>query len=113
MRGAGCGAMRRRIFTVGVLVVAAAALPPVLAHAGTRAPGLRPAAAAGPVETYDARRAATLRPAAAPAALRASLGVQAVVQVDRLTGTPRQVARLDGLLTGPSAAPAATVALGY
>ncbi|WP_306212721.1 M36 family metallopeptidase [Actinoplanes sp. RD1] len=34
--------------------------------------------------------------------LRDSLGVQGVVDIDRATGTPRRVARLDGFLTGPS-----------
>ncbi len=45
--------------------------------------------------------------------LRSSLGTQAIVDVDGLTGTPRQVARLDGFLTAPSSRPAAAVALGY
>ena len=41
------------------------------------------------------------------------LGAQSVIDVDPLTGTPRQVSRLDGLLTGPSRASAKNVALGY
>jgi extracellular elastinolytic metalloproteinase len=45
--------------------------------------------------------------------LRRSLGRQAVVDMDGLTGTPRLVARLDGFLTGPSARSAGQVALGY
>jgi hypothetical protein len=41
--------------------------------------------------------------AAVPAeSLRSSLGLQGVVDVDPLTGTPRVVARLDGFLTGPA-----------
>ena len=35
------------------------------------------------------------------------------MDVDGLTGTPRQVARVDGFLTGPSRAAASDVALGY
>ena len=45
--------------------------------------------------------------------LRARLGPQAVVDLDPVTGTPRSVARLDGLLTGPSTRPADEVALDY
>src|SRR5581483_6940984 len=44
--------------------------------------------------------------AKAQAALALSLGTQGVVEVSPVTGTPRVVARLDGFLTGPSAAPA-------
>src|SRR5262249_39778736 len=36
-----------------------------------------------------------------------------VVDIDGLTGTPRQVAKLNGFLTGPSSAPARDVAMGY
>jgi extracellular elastinolytic metalloproteinase len=46
-------------------------------------------------------------------ALRRSLGLQGVVDVDPLTGTPRVVARLDGFLTRPSPDDAAKVALDY
>ncbi|MGH3498694.1 MAG: M36 family metallopeptidase [Nocardioidaceae bacterium] len=45
--------------------------------------------------------------------LRSSLGRQAVVSMDGLTGTVRDVARLNGFLTFPSRASAATVAMGY
>ena len=45
--------------------------------------------------------------------LRATLGRQAVVEMDGLTGTVRQVARLNGFLTAKSSAPAAKVAMGY
>ena len=47
------------------------------------------------------------------AALREKLGIQAVVDMDGLTGTVRQLARLDGFLSGQSSAPARTVALNY
>ncbi len=58
--------------------------------------------------------AATAARAPEPAEdLRASLGLQGVVDVDPLTGTPRVVARLDGFLTEPSAGDAVDVVLGY
>ncbi len=76
--------------------------------------------------SYDARqgasagaRAALQRSAAkassrpATAALRRSLGNQAVVDIDGFTGTVRQVARLDGFLTPASSAPAARIGLDY
>jgi hypothetical protein len=42
-----------------------------------------------------------------------SLGTQAVVSMDPLTHTVRDIGRLDGYLTGRSSAPARTVALNY
>ncbi|WP_049793302.1 M36 family metallopeptidase [Conexibacter woesei] len=64
---------------------------------------------------FDQRAAATAQPVAtAPAQrLARSLGPQAVVQVDPVTGTPRQVARTDGTLTEPSADAPAEIALRY
>ena len=73
---------------------------------------------------YDARdilperRAAALqqaRPDAAQAErkLHRSLGPQAVVDLDPVTGTPAMIGRLDGFLTGASSAPARTVARRY
>ncbi|MDX6231681.1 MAG: extracellular elastinolytic metalloproteinase, partial [Nocardioidaceae bacterium] len=52
-------------------------------------------------------------PAAAVTRLRQSLGVQGVVSIDPLTGTPRQVARLNGYLTGRSSAAPSRIALRY
>jgi extracellular elastinolytic metalloproteinase len=46
-------------------------------------------------------------------ALVRSVGPQGIVDIDPATGTPRNIGRLDGFLTGPSAANASTVALGY
>ncbi|HEY7044220.1 MAG TPA: M36 family metallopeptidase [Nocardioidaceae bacterium] len=46
-------------------------------------------------------------------ALEKHLGMQGIVDIDPVTGTPRQVMRLDGYLTGPSAKPAAAVARSY
>jgi extracellular elastinolytic metalloproteinase len=51
------------------------------------------------------------RPAAV--ALRQSLGNQAVLDMDGLTGTPRQLARLDGFLTGPQRGRATDIAMRY
>jgi extracellular elastinolytic metalloproteinase len=59
----------------------------------------------------EARTTASMR--AAQAGLLGSLGFQGVVDVDRLTGTPRVVARLDGFLTGPTDRRPQDVALGY
>jgi extracellular elastinolytic metalloproteinase len=71
-----------------------------------------------PAESSPHPSAADQRPAVRGAAaardrLRARLGAQAVVDLDPVTGTPRSVARLDGLLTGPSKRAAAQVALDY
>jgi extracellular elastinolytic metalloproteinase len=94
--------------------------------------GTRPAVAA-PQKTrtaapqdYDARRDPAVRdqldtkaallaahPPAALSSLRNALGRLGIVDIDPLTGTPRQVARLDGFLTGPSRKPALQVARAY
>jgi extracellular elastinolytic metalloproteinase len=60
-------------------------------------------------------RAAALAasPSLAVTKLGHALGLQGAISIDPLTGTPRMVGRLDGFLTGPSAAPASDVALGY
>lgn len=49
----------------------------------------------------------------ADAAFAKSLGPQGIVDIDPLTGTPRNVGRLDGFLSGRSSAPARTIALDY
>jgi extracellular elastinolytic metalloproteinase len=59
----------------------------------------------------EARTTASMR--AAQAGLRGSLGIHGVVDIDRLTGTPRVVARLDGFLTGPKEGGAEEVVLDY
>ncbi|MDX6368343.1 MAG: extracellular elastinolytic metalloproteinase, partial [Nocardioidaceae bacterium] len=51
--------------------------------------------------------------ARAIAALGTSLGSQGIVDIDPATGTPRNIGRLDGFLTGASSARASTVALRY
>ncbi len=60
-----------------------------------------------------AKRAAASQAAPQVQALRDQLGDQAVVDLDGLTLTPRQVARLDGALTGASKATPAAIALAY
>jgi extracellular elastinolytic metalloproteinase len=65
---------------------------------------------------FDVRTPAAQAPEASGAGqaqLHDSLGVQGIVDFDPLTGTPRVVAKLDGFLSGPSAADAKDVALGY
>jgi extracellular elastinolytic metalloproteinase len=52
-------------------------------------------------------------PTQAQLELRDSLGSSGVLDVDKLTGTPRVVAKLDGFLTGPSNATGANVAMDY
>ena len=47
------------------------------------------------------------------ASLKKLLGTQGLVTIDPLTGSPRQIARADGFLTGPSKARARDIALGY
>ncbi|CAN5254550.1 hypothetical protein BH18ACT14_BH18ACT14_02200 [soil metagenome] len=59
----------------------------------------------------EARTTASMR--AAQARLLHSLGLHGVVDVDRLNGTPRVVARLNGFLTGPMESGPEEVALGY
>ena len=120
--------MRHRFPGVALALVAMAAL----ALAGTPADAIRSSHTTTPQVrehterqlSYDARagavRADLLRSAAmsgaqrrAVADLRHSLGMQGIVSIDPLTNTPRQVARLDGFLTGASRQSAAEVALGY
>ncbi|MDP9239948.1 MAG: hypothetical protein M3O55_04815, partial [Actinomycetota bacterium] len=46
-------------------------------------------------------------------AMRAALGVQGVLAIDPLTGTPSAISRLDGFLTGASKSAPATVVTSY
>jgi hypothetical protein len=86
--------------------------------AGTAASGPTPRDEPPPTERpfVDVREDAAAREApGTPAqdALRRSLGLHGVVDVDPLTGTPRVVARLDGFLTGPSDRDAVEIVLDY
>jgi hypothetical protein len=64
---------------------------------------------------FDVRSAGAVAPdnAAAVARLRTQLGAGAMVSVDDKTGGLRQVGRLDGFLTGPSAADPAGIAIRF
>jgi len=61
------------------------------------------------------RRAArtAVAPPAAVVRLKRSLGAQGLVSIDPLTGSPRQVARVDGFLTGKSKKSPTSIALRY
>jgi len=71
----------------------------------------RPASAHAGVAARSA--SAARRVTAAREDLRASLGREAVLDVDPLIGTVAQLQRLDGALTAPSGAPPAAVARGF
>jgi extracellular elastinolytic metalloproteinase len=110
--------MRRKAWSYVPALCASALL--LWANAAAAAPPAREERHGRP--NLDARsgRAVTDRqaelaanPSAAVKAFGASLGSQGIVSLDGLTGTPRIVARLDGYLTGPSASPAAKIALDY
>lgn len=64
-------------------------------------------------EQAQQRKAALASARPATERLRASLGTQAIVDMDGLTGTARQVAKLNGYLTRASSRPASKVAMGY
>jgi hypothetical protein len=68
-------------------------------------------AVTGMLQTKAAMLAA--KPPASVSDMRSELGDQGIVDLDPLTGTPRQVAKLDGFLTGPSRKPAVQVARDY
>ena len=112
---------------LGPAAAISVALLAVGVPAGTAAPGPPRPEQRQPEQTQT-ERTQTERPfvdvrantAAAPKrangaqeALRRSLGVHGIVDVDPLTGTPRVVARLDGFLTGPSPRDATSIALDY
>src|SRR5919107_2087133 len=124
-------------------VVAALAAPQAAASSGESSPTElrhsstswstlakeRPSAAAGEQrarQNFDVRRqgrSASLlerranRTAVAPPTavvkLKRQLGAQGLVSIDPLTGSPRQVARVDGFLTGASKASPRTIAMRY
>jgi Zn-dependent metalloprotease len=63
------------------------------------------------LEIRSARAAAS--PSTGVKNLRQELGMQGIVDVDALTGTPRRVTKVDGFLTNPSQAAPAKIALDY
>jgi extracellular elastinolytic metalloproteinase len=105
----------------GLLPAVAHAAPPAGATGATANEAARRA-------NYDSRKniTASAQPvagvtakAAAPATtsavrkLRESLGVQGIVDIDKATGTPRRVARVDGFLTAAGKKKPLTIALDY
>jgi extracellular elastinolytic metalloproteinase len=122
----------RRVGAAAAGAVLLAGLLPTLAQAAP-APGGAGTAVAGQPERradYDSRESLGAAAAAQPTAalrratvaepsgtavrtLREQLGVQGIVDIDKATGTPRRVAKLDGFLTAPSRKKPATVALDY
>ena len=78
------------------------------------------ASAVGPDRPFDVRLegvpvARTIAPDVlhARAALRRTLGTEGVLSIDRLTGTPRVIARTDGFLSRPAAGAPEAIALGW
>src|SRR3954470_13130272 len=112
------GGGRRR--TLGIAVLATGLIAGAPAAAFGVGPGIRPApGAAKPfLDVRVAERRAgpsrppgvSVRERSARARLRDELGPQGVVQVDPLTGTARNVQRLDGTLTGVAGGDRAVVA---
>jgi len=108
-----CDVGCRRSHTIATLALAGA----VTLILGT-APSLAIVAAPAPAQPdFDARNGdrADIPAVTADAreALAKRLGAQAIIAADPVTGGLRSVGRTDGLLTGPSTADAATVALDY
>lgn len=103
--------------TVAAGAIAAVAATAALSSAPTSAAGPAPAPGPAPAVTlgepgghHDAR--AVLR-IAAPQSRRTTLPSGVLLDLDRSTGTPRMVARLDGFLTRPSRRSRANVVLDY
>jgi hypothetical protein len=114
----------RSIAAAAAVVVVAVLTAPLPAGAGSAAGPPRPAAGPVGIPADQGRGSLDTRVGGAAVsggravlraqrALAAALGPEGIVDIDERTGTPRTVARLDGFLTGPSAAPPADVALGY
>ncbi|MET3425357.1 hypothetical protein BJ973_004569 [Actinoplanes tereljensis] len=116
----------RRTLLAGVSVLAVGLVPAATGTGPATAAPAAPHRVTPAPDNYDARhdpatagalssRATLLaaKPSAAVSGMRAALGQQGIVDIDALTGTPRQVARLDGFLTGPSKKPAERIARDY
>src|SRR5262245_47526269 len=120
----------RRLAVLGAFAMLLA-LVPAIASGATGAKGrgsdaARPEARQDKAAYYDSRQDAgsqkilqqrsavnAAEPASGVATRRKQLGRQGIVSIDPLTGTARAVQRLDGFLTGPSAATAQLIALAY
>ena len=81
--------------------------------AGDRSPGYYDARQLSESPLIKADRAELSARSAADTRFYRSLGAQGVVDLDPLTGTPRDLGRLNGFLTGRSPAPARTVAMNF
>ena len=81
--------------------------------AGERSPGSYDARHLTGTPLFKANRQELSSRSKADKAYFRSLGSQAVVDIDSLTGTPRDLGRLDGFLTGRSSATGAQVAMNY
>ncbi|MEU0880198.1 M36 family metallopeptidase [Lentzea sp. NPDC005914] len=109
---------RSRAAVCAVTGAALLALAPVTAHS---APVTRTTTAKTTVADFDIRENAQPKAEVGALSVRTTalaeiqneLGVQARVDIDDLTGTPRVLARTDGFLTGPSSLPPVEVALNY
>ncbi len=102
------GRYPRRIARAAVLAAAIALMAalPAAAHAqAAPQPDFEAAAPAAPAASAGVRRDR--------AALKARLGAQAVLDVDRATGTARVLAKLDGTLSGPASGTPHAIALDY
>jgi hypothetical protein len=71
----------------------------------------RAASAAKPAAVTQRALAAAAKPGSAVRELRESLGLQGIVEIDKTTGTPRRVAKLDGFLTGATSQKPEKIAL--
>ena len=110
-------ARRTSAAAVSIAVVAVALFSAAQRVQAASGPAQRGSGVAG--RHIDVRRAVAPSPALAAASavgradLAGSLGRMGVFELDPLTGTPRVVGRLDGFLTGPSAAAPARIAMGF
>ncbi|GAB1646005.1 hypothetical protein KRMM14A1259_64280 [Krasilnikovia sp. MM14-A1259] len=76
-------------------------------------PAAKPAVTTKTGAVAAQRLAAAARPGSPARKLRDKLGVQGIVDMDRATGTPRRVTKLDGFLTAASSKKPEAVARGY
>ena len=117
----------RRALGVGAGALLCLAMLPGAGAAAAK-PGAKPAPGAvkEAITNYDSRTAGPARkvlearsalaaahPSNGVKNLRQELGMQGIVELDGLTGTPRRVTKIDGFLTGPSKAAPAKIALDY
>jgi extracellular elastinolytic metalloproteinase len=117
----------RRALGVGAgALLCLSMLPGAGAAAAPTKPTTKPGSAKETLSNYDSRSAGPARkvlearsaltaanPSAGVKNLRQELGVQGIVDIDALTGTPRRVTRVDGFLTNASTAAPAKVAIDY